>query len=352
MEFRSKSPRAFAEEVLTLVERHQVMDISITDNILDPGFIVGALPIIAEKGYDLRMFCEIKSNMRKEQLEVLLKSGISRVQPGIESLSTNVLRIMDKGVTGCLNVRLLRDAGSIGTQMAWNYLYGFPGEDESDYKSIIEQLPALQHLPPPDLATRIEIERFSPYFEKPELGFSERKPARMYQVIYDLPEGELNDLAYVFESPALGVADEVAQELERAIEQWRRAYYESRSRLTFSDIDGSIVLVSDRDGYAWRTLVIDDKDEVAIFGMLSQPRSFESLAQYVQRSLAGRVDLSGLLERWRELGVLFSDGGQMIHVAVEARNQELTRISRQGISARSVAAGRLRDESSDMLQEG
>jgi ribosomal peptide maturation radical SAM protein 1 len=352
MEFRSKSPRAFAEEVLTLVERHQVMDIAISDNILDPGFIAGALPIIAEKGYDLRMFCEIKSNMRKGQLEALLKSGISRVQPGIENLSTNVLSIMDKGVTGCLNVRLLRDAGSIGTQVSWNYLYGFPGEEESDYKSIIEQLPALQHLPPPEGATRIAIERFSPYFEKPELGFSEIKPARMYSVIYDLPEGELNDLAYVFESSALGVADEVAQELERAIEQWRRAYYESRSRFTFSDIDGSIVLVSDRAGYAWRTLVIDDRDEAAIFGMLSQPRSFESLTQYVQRSLAGRVDLSGLLERWRELGVLFSDGGQMIHVAVEARNQELTRISPQGISARSVAARRLRDGSSDMLQEG
>src|SRR5262249_10933898 len=148
-EFRSKSPRMFAEEVLMLVERHQIMDVSITDNILDPGFIAGALPIIAEKGYDLRMFCEIKSNMRKEHLEVLLKSGIANVQPGIESLSANVLRIMDKGVTGCLNVRLLRDAESIGTQVSWNYLYGFPGEEKSDYTAIIEQLPALQHLPPP-----------------------------------------------------------------------------------------------------------------------------------------------------------------------------------------------------------
>ena len=345
MEFRSKSPRAFAEEVITLVERHQVIDIAITDNILDPGFIVGALPIIAEKGYDLRMFCEIKSNIRREHLEALLKSGITHVQPGIESLSTNVLRIMDKGVTGCLNVRLLRDAESIGSQVSWNYLYGFPGEEESDYKSIIEQLPAIQHLPPPSGASRIAIERFSPYFENPELGFSDTRPARMYQIIYDLPKRELNDLAYIFESPALGVTDEVARELERAIARWYRAYYESRSRLTFSDINGSIVLVSDRDAYAWHTLVIEDKDEVEIFGMLSQPRSFESLAQYNAKSLAGRVDLSVLLERWRELGIIFSDGGQMIHVAVEARNQELTRFSPERRSTRSIQARRLHAES-------
>lgn len=351
MEFRSKSPRDFAEEVLTLVERHQVMDIAISDNILDPHFIAGALPIIAEKGYDLRMFCEIKSNMRKEQLEALLKSGITNVQPGIENLSTNVLKIMDKGVTGCLNVRLLRDAESIGSQISWNYLYGFPGEEESDYKSIIEQFPGIQHLPPPDGANRIAIERFSPYFEKPELGFADIKPARMYTIIYNLPERELSELAYIFESPALGVADEIAQELERAISQWRRAYYEGRSRLTFAAVDGSIVLVSDRDRYQWHTLVIDDRDEVAIFDMLTQPRSFESLARYTEESLGGRVDLGGLLARWQELGITFSDGGQLIHVAAEARNQELIRVPPRGIAARSIEARGLPEESGDAVGE-
>jgi ribosomal peptide maturation radical SAM protein 1 len=352
MEFRSKSPRVFAEEVLTLVERHQVMDVAVSDNILDPGYIARALPIIAEKGYDLRIFCEIKSNMRREHLEAIFKSGVTDVQPGIENLSANVLKIMDKGVTGCLNVRLLREAGSIGAQISWSYLFGFPGEEESDYKPIIEQFPALHHLPPPAGANRISIERFSPYFNKPELGFSDIKPAKMYSVIYDLPESELNDLAYVFDSPNLGVADEVGRELDRAIAQWRRAYYDGRSRLTFAEVDGSLVLVSDRDGYDWRTLVIDDKDEAAIFDLLSQPRSFESLAQYAQDSLAGRVDLSGLLERWRELGIIFSDGGQMIHVAVEARNQELTRVSGPGIAARAIAARRLSDQSDDMPQRG
>lgn len=352
MDFRSKSPRDFAEEVLTLVERHRVMDISITDNILDPEFISGALPLIAEKGYDLHLFCEIKSNMRKGQLEALLKSGVSRVQPGIENLSANVLRIMDKGVTGCLNVRLLRDAESIGTQVTWNYLFGFPGEEDFDYKSIMEQFPALQHLPPPEGACRVAVERFSPYFEKPELGFTSFRPSRMYPVIYDLPERELNDLAYIFDSSPLGVSDEVAQELEKGIEQWRQAYYEDRSRLTFTDIGGSVVLVSDRGSYTWRTLVIDNRDEIAIFEMLSQPRSFESLARFVQKSLAGRVDLAGLLERWRELGILFSDGGQLIHVAAEARNQELTRIPPKGVAARSIALRRLGDESSDVPREG
>jgi hypothetical protein len=75
--------------------------------------------------------------------------------------------------------------------------------------------------------------------------------------------------------------------------------------------------------------------------MLSQPRSFDSLAQYVQKSLAGRVNLPVLLERWRELGIILSDGGQMIHVAVEARNQELTRVSPARSSVRSMEVRKL-----------
>jgi hypothetical protein len=259
---------------------------------------------------------------------------------------------MDKGVTGCLNARLLRDAESIGIQVSWNYLYGFPGEEETDYKSIIEQMPAIQHLPPPEGANRIAIERFSPYFEKPELGFADSKPAKMYGIIYDLPTSELKDLAYIFESPALGMSDETAQELSKAIERWRQLYYEARSRLTFSDINGSIVLVSDREGYAWRTLVIDDSDEVAIFGKLSQPRSYESLARYTQESLGRRVDLARLLEHWRDLGIIFSNGGQMIHVAAEARNQELTRVSLRRMLTRTIKARRLHQESSFILPVG
>jgi hypothetical protein len=290
--------------------------------------------------------------MRKEQLEALLKSGITHVQPGIENLSTNVLRIMDKGVTGCLNVRLLRDAESIGSQVSWNYLCGFPGEVESDYRSVMEQLPAIYHLPPPSGAARISIERFSPYFEKPELGFDDVKAASQYSVIYDLPEPELNEIAYIFEGKKLGITDEVIRELDESISRWRRAYYDGRYRLTFSDVDGAIVLVSSRDDYRWHTLVIDDKDEVTIFNRLSQPRSLDSLERYVKDTLAGRIDVAGLLEGWRELGIIFSDGAQLIHVAVEPYNQEITRVSPRRIRMRSVAAERLQKRSSDMAMGG
>ena len=112
------------------------------------------------------------------------------------------------------------------------------------------------------------------------------------------------------------------------------------------------MLVSDRDTYDWHILVIDDRDEVAIFDMLAQPHSFESLARFAEESLAGTVDLGGLLARWQEHGIVFTDGGQFIHVAAEARNQELTRVSPRAMSARSIEARRLPDEPAGGVRGG
>src|SRR5205807_1753573 len=100
------------------------------DNILDMAYLGSLLPRLAGAGLDLGLHWEIKANLRRSQLQVLADAGVVAVQPGIESLSGQVLRLMDKGVTGCLNVRALRDAASCGLGVVWNYLYGFPGEND------------------------------------------------------------------------------------------------------------------------------------------------------------------------------------------------------------------------------
>ena len=67
------------------------------------------------------MFYEVKSNLRKEDVRQLREAGVVAIQPGIESLSDEVLRIMRKGVSALQNIQLLkgcagaRSAGLRGT---------------------------------------------------------------------------------------------------------------------------------------------------------------------------------------------------------------------------------------------
>ncbi|MDG5805191.1 RiPP maturation radical SAM C-methyltransferase [Streptomyces ossamyceticus] len=329
MQFRSKSPDTFYQEIMDLAERHRVLDMYVVDNILDMRYLSTVLPRIIDSGYDLRMHIEIKANMRRPQLQVLADAGLIYVQPGIESLNSRVLDLMDKGVSGCQNVRMLRDAAETGLSVSWNYLHGFPGETAEDYEPVIRQLPALEHLNPPvDLSARIAIERFSPYFNRPELGFTGLRPEEHYLFTYDLPEEELHDLAYVFQAPERGIGPATVNRLNDAIGAWKK--HHTDARLTHTDLGDEIVLVSRRHSFDWRTLRLTDPFAVAAFRLLDQPHSPKAL----HRKLTGDPafgdrtarDVQDLLAEWTAKGVAFTDAGQYVHIAPASVNQDLLRL--------------------------
>ncbi|TVL89354.1 RiPP maturation radical SAM C-methyltransferase [Streptomyces sp. SAJ15] len=329
MQFRSKSPDTFYEEIMELSRRHRVLDMYVVDNILDMGYLTTVLPRIIDSGHDLRLHIEIKANMRRAQLRTLAEAGLIYVQPGIESLNSRVLGLMDKGVSGCQNVRMLRDGAETGLSVAWNYLHGFPGETDADYEPVIAQIPALEHLNPPvDRSARIAIERFSPYFDRPELGFSDLRPEKHYRFTYDLPEEELYDLAYVFEAPDRGIGEGTANALSDALTEWKK--HNVDSRLTHSDLGDRVVLVSRRRKFDWGVRELTEPLHLAAFRLLDQPHALTPLTRKLRDRLPGRdveePEVAALLEEWLALGLVFTDAGQYVHIAPAAVNEDLLRL--------------------------
>ncbi|MFC5250695.1 RiPP maturation radical SAM C-methyltransferase [Streptomyces nigrescens] len=329
MQFRSKSPDTFYEEIMELARRHRVLDMYLVDNILDMGYLTTVLPRIIDSGYDLRMHIEIKANMRRTQLRTLAEAGMIYVQPGIESLNSRVLDLMDKGVSGCQNVRMLRDGAETGLSVSWNYLHGFPGESAADYEPVIAQIPALEHLDPPvDLSARIAIERFSPYFNRPELGFTGLRPEEHYRFTYDLPESELLDMAYVFEAPERGITEPTVTALNGALGAWKK--HHADSRLTHADLGDRIVLVSRRRAFNWGAMELTAPTEIAAFRLLDQPHAPAALTRKLTARLpehpVDEVAVHALLQHWVTLGLVFTDGGQYVHLAPAAVNEDLLRL--------------------------
>ncbi|AOR31602.1 B12-binding domain-containing radical SAM protein [Streptomyces fodineus] len=243
MTFRAKPGERLWAEIDRLVRRHRILDVVTVDNIIDMAYFRDFLPRVAGSGWDLRLHYEVKSNLTPAQLKLLGESGTVHIQPGIESLGSRVLDLMDKGVTGARNVRTLRECENHALTCSWNLLYGFPGETADDYTPVIDQLPALVHLQPPSGAHRIQLERFSPHFTDPDLGFGKRRPARMYRHVYELPEDELADLVYLFDTEDAGIAGPVERRLKDAVAAWRAGH--AHSRLLFEQ-DGAELWVHDR----------------------------------------------------------------------------------------------------------
>jgi ribosomal peptide maturation radical SAM protein 1 len=198
--FRRKSAERALEEFKGLMESG-VKIVGAVDNILDYRYFKTLLPELAKLEHGMELRWEIKSNLTHEQVQLLHASGIVWTQAGIESLSTPVLHLMRKGVTALQNIRLLRYAAEFAIGTSWNLLYGFPGENPSDYQEMAELLPALSHLEPPLRGCgRLCIERFSPlYVNRDAEGLTDVKPRPAYYEIYPFERDIVARMAYSFE---------------------------------------------------------------------------------------------------------------------------------------------------------
>ncbi|HZM77196.1 MAG TPA: RiPP maturation radical SAM C-methyltransferase [Candidatus Limnocylindrales bacterium] len=317
MAFRSKPPDRAFDEITQAVKDFGLLDVMLSDNILDPTYVDTLLPRLAALDWDLRIFYEVKSNLKPTDMAALSKAGVTMVQPGIESLSSRVLSLMDKGATGPAQVRSLRLFREHGIEPRWNYLYGFPGEDwTGDYAPIVAQMPALVHLPPPNGMSRIYVDRFAPLFDNRSLGFDgPLQPTRWYPLIYDLPKDELTEIAYSFEHEARGIGDDDAALLGAAIEKWRREH--ETSRLTMTAVDSLVVISDARQGFAARDHTLEG-DRAALYLALSRHMSVPGLLATARSAGLDvtEADIHTYLSEWFDDALVFQDGGFWVALAV------------------------------------
>jgi len=254
MEFRERSADRVIEDLRALVQRHGVPRVCMTDNIMPHRFFRTLIPRLGQEVPGLEMFYEQKANLTLEQVAALANAGVKIIQPGIEALSTDLLKRMDKGVTARQNIALLRYARSVGVEMNWNLLYGFPGDAADSYRRTVELLPHLRHLQPPSAPCRLSIDRFSPYFfASSRYGIRSIQPMDSYASV--LPDGaDARKIAYHFlgdyDSDVLSDAS-LLKSLEEGVAVWR-SYWEGAEGqppvLTILSLDEDQFMVVDTRG--------------------------------------------------------------------------------------------------------
>jgi ribosomal peptide maturation radical SAM protein 1 len=248
MAFRSKRPETVLEELRSL-SRHGVPFVYAVDLILDHRYFATLLPALAREDHGRTLFFETKSNLTRRQVELLRDAGIRLIQPGIESLSTPVLELMEKGVSGYQNLRLLKWAVEMGIGVFWTLLYGFPGERAEDYASLAALLPSLTHLIPPQGGYEVRIDRFSPLFrDAAALGAGATRPAPAYGVVHALPEDTVRRLAYHFEAAGGARSRDYMEPVAAALRQWHEGF--GRASFVSLDRGGALRLYDRRPGAA------------------------------------------------------------------------------------------------------
>jgi len=227
MKFREKSPEKVIAELRTQLAKHPSKKVCMVDNIMPHNYFRTLIPRLSDELPGLHMFYEQKANLSLDQVVALRQAGIAVIQPGIEALSTPLLRRMDKGVSARQNVALLRYARAADLGLNWNLLYAFPGDSLEDYEQTLALVRLLRHLNPPDGPCHLSIDRFSPYFFAPErYGVTNLRPMASYNSV--LPaQADINKVAYHFQADYASASVEntaTIKALSSELESWRSAW--------------------------------------------------------------------------------------------------------------------------------
>ncbi|HEX3860635.1 MAG TPA: RiPP maturation radical SAM C-methyltransferase [Stellaceae bacterium] len=327
MAYRSKPADMALSEITALQARYGVNQFLAVDNIIDLKYFNNLVPQLAEVQPKASFFYETKSNLSRAQVKALADAGVIWLQPGIESMHTGMLDLMDKGSQAWRNVQLLRYGRQFGVRFYWAILCGFPGEDEAWFGEMAEWLPLITHLEPGQIKG-LRFDRYSPYFRDAKDYELTLHPSEMYRHFYPVDEPKLADLVYFFEAERrnskgfylLGADLSERPSLEglrRVLLDWNRHWHSAGRPTMVMEDDGTVLTVTDTRPCALAYKSRLTGMERDLYLLCDDAPPFESAVTRIARSRqvspeVVRTAIAQLLER----RLLLSLDGHLIALAV------------------------------------
>ena len=321
MEFRARPMEQVHAELAELSKRYDSYRFRLVDNILEMKYIDGVFGEFAKNNYDLQFFIEVKSNLNKAQIKNLAHGGANVIQPGIESFSANTLQEMDKGVRPLQNAFCLKWSMYYGMEVSWSILTGFPQETDDDYRKQIDLIKSLIHLQPPINVGDLWLERFSPYFTRPDqYGVRITGPGLAYPYVYDGETIDLMKIAYDFEfetdrriDPAL------MQELQAVVDYWKQRHQSDHlPYLMFTKSMDFVTVYDSRSDGPPKKIRLDGAAGKAFDFCNEAPRNFDQIKSHLdeQGTPAEPSELESILKDLEDQRLVYSERGKYLNLAL------------------------------------
>jgi ribosomal peptide maturation radical SAM protein 1 len=295
MEFRSKRIENVIEQLDELSRRYGILDFNAIDNIIEPEYIDKLFGQLSAANTDIRLHYEVRPSLSRAQLKHMRKGGLFSIQPGVESFSTHILKLMRKHTTGVRNLELIKWSTYYGINNLYNILLRFPGETADDYRAQCNVISKIHHLQAPWAIAKARADRGSPMYTDPEAqSICRLVPSPCYAYLFPKDRFDLNRVSYYFEHEMGNTVDDgVYDEIFQAVGMWQLRWSQRpRPFLRYRK--------------AWATILIDD-------GRNSSPRSTKYTHDYAmlyeycadarsRREVAARFDdapwVEGALEEF------------------------------------------------------
>jgi ribosomal peptide maturation radical SAM protein 1 len=328
--YRRKNPQRAEAEIKALTDRYGVERVILTDSVLDMSAFKTFLPALADWGGLEELFLEVRVGLDLDQVRMLRAAGVRSFQPGIESLDSEVLRLMNKGTTLLQNIQFLKWSRKFDLFPTWNLLYGFPGESPRAYERMANLIPSVLHLCPPMDVSPVLLVRFSPLFEKSgELGLTHVRAHGGYRSVYPFGQEDLNDLAYFFDSDWEGREAVSARigPLKERVRAWKHYWEQPQPpSLTYRHLSsGQLTIFDTRPGQRRQQVALSDEAALA-YAACEAAQPFDDLAASIRGRMGdkypGDAALRSHLEQLVADRLMLSESDCYLSLAVKPALQE------------------------------
>ncbi len=352
MSYRAMRPDLAVELIRSLFRYADRASILMcVDNILQRQYVTEVFPYL-ETPESLAIFYQLKANLTEREIAAMAAARVRLITPGIESLSTSTLKLMDKGVSAFHNLQVLKYCSLHDVHPGWNLLVGSPGEGAETYRKYVADLPKLVHLPAPQAIFSIHFNRYSPYFVRAKEYQLDLHPIDYYEMVYPFPAESIENIAYDFMDhnfSAQYMVDLAAwiTPVRACLEHWHSrqagAGQAMRPLLFLRERDGA-TMVYDSRGAEPREIPLSDAGR-RILARLEEPRRLAVLARELPDLAAS--ELAAEIDGFRAHGLLFEEDDKLMSLILPHEPPPMTfaagalssKARRRETAGAAVAAG-------------
>ncbi len=323
MVYRAKSAARVRSTLQSYLERYSVKRFFATDNNMPRQHFKDLFPDLARRPLEKRplIFYEVRTTPKRHEMRIMSEAGVRYIQPGIESLSTALLKLMRKGCTALQNIHHLKLCRTFFIFPAWNFLVRIPGERMEDYEEQARLIPRIVHLNPPYAGIRLmQLHRFSPYFDGKGACVSGVLPRAWYEGLFPKQVVDIGEVAYYFDADwkhVVGTTQEDYGFIHRPILEWIGAWKTAVELpgLTYDTLDMGGLDLRDtrfgRDG-TWRL----SADEARVYRAIEDPASLAALSASLDGGDFPASRLLGILGEFVKNGIAVEEGGRYLGLAL------------------------------------
>jgi len=313
--YREKNVDKIVDEIQFLSDKYKMLNFQIISNTLLLNNYSELLKKIRSLDKDFNFVAEARAGrLTSDDYTLMKNAGFRIIQTGIESLSSNYLNKMNKGVKIIDNIAALKFCMENSIKNFYNLIINYPNEEPIDFQQTCQTIESIkQYIDPPNIC-RLRVVYNSPIFSNYEkFNIKNLSSTEIDKIMFpkEILEKQFN-FVYEYET----IETPTKSKWEELIDNWRneRKRFLDTSIKTQMDTDrfvfyfvdgGQFIKIYDKRALTSLNVYVLDKLEREIFLYCINVRSFADLKSNF--SDASEEEIQNILDSFEQSRLIFRE---------------------------------------------